>query len=306
MDCHQAREWLLRADDPHPERCGLPELTEHLKGCAACAWLAVGLQRLEQAWRDVPLPADSHRARDAFLQRLPAAVAAAARQPLPILRRFRTPRWTAAAALFLVAGVALWMLFFTPQAGAAPDVVERLVEWNLALAEAPTLEERKKLYAEKAKEFTEAVAGSQLSPEDKDLSKLLLDNGTWLASNDDPVTEADRFNGVADKLLERMNSAATHGKNDEAGRFAYFLRNVREHGIEHSMKRAREGAIHKDVLKQQLKKFENREKEFKSNFEKALEHLPKGVRSDIRRGFETPRKGFSPKGAPKGGRRGGR
>ena len=63
MDCQDAQDRLLQAEDLSPE--GLPsgELAAHLADCAACRQLLIDLVHLEEAWRAIPLPAGSERAR---------------------------------------------------------------------------------------------------------------------------------------------------------------------------------------------------------------------------------------------------
>src|SRR5262245_19479534 len=98
MDCTQAREWLLKADDTRPERCASAEVAEHLQDCAACRAFAGELTQIEQDWRNLPLPAAAETARQAFLARLPSGtgVNPAARQP-GSRRSSRAARWAVAA-----------------------------------------------------------------------------------------------------------------------------------------------------------------------------------------------------------------
>src|SRR5262249_13322569 len=119
------------------------------------------------------------------------------------------------------------------------DVVERLIEWNLELAQAPSTEERKRL-GQKESELKAALAEAkaELSQEDRELSEDLLENGVWLISHDDPVAEAERFTKVADKLLSRADQASTtKGREMEASRFTHHLLCIQKFGVDHSMKR---------------------------------------------------------------------
>ena len=60
----------------------------------------------------------------------------------------------------------------------------------------------------------------------------MLETAPWLARNQDPLAEADRFNDVADQLVTRMNLATRGGDHDRVERYARLYRRVRELGIE--------------------------------------------------------------------------
>ena len=328
MDCRQARDKLLRAENPRPKRCGSAELADHLQSCAACSSLARSLRRLERAWRNIPLPATVHQARDAFLQRVAdggwrvvgeytkASASPATRHPSPATRFLRPARWVAAAVLLVSAGLAVWVILATGKGGndgdggdplANADVVERLIEWNLELAQAPSAEERKRL-AQREPELKTALAEAkaELSQEDRELSEDLLENGVWLISHDDPVAEADRFTKVADKLLSRVDRASTKGKEIEASRFTHHLLCIQKFGVDHCMKKADRMGPLNDDQKQHLKKlvFRNQEREDarKSLFDRA----PPGFRPKMPHEIEDwrqpppfgpfPGKGFKGKG----------
>src|SRR5262249_36951069 len=119
MDCPTARDRLLEADAPaRPE----DDLRAHLDVFPDCRRLAGGRERLGGGYRAALAPAAGREARDASLARR---------------RRPRAPlvRWAAAAAVLVAVGGAVWSLWPAPRANAA-DVVERLIDWNLALSEA--------------------------------------------------------------------------------------------------------------------------------------------------------------------------
>src|SRR5437588_468549 len=59
----------------------------------------------------------------------------------------------------------------------------------------------------------------------------LLENAPWLARNEDPLDEADRFDDVADKLATRMSSATRGGDRRRAGYYARLFRKVQDQGI---------------------------------------------------------------------------
>src|SRR5205823_1756593 len=98
-------------------------------------------------------------------------------------------------------------------AQANPDVVERLIDWNLDLTQARTPEERSRIYDEQAAELKDKLAQADLPPEDRKLAESLLENSALLSKNIDPIAEANRFSDIIDKLVARLDSATT--ANDE-------------------------------------------------------------------------------------------
>ncbi len=304
MDCAQARDWLLRSDDPRPECSGLPELIEHTRRCGECGRLAEELQQLEQAWRELPVPAGADRARTAFL------ITVGRRPPprLRFLRRLVPPRWAVAALIVLSAGLATWLFFPGSEAHASADVVERLIDWNLHLAETRSLDERNRIYAEEATKFRAALHQAELSPEDRELGRLLLDNGTWLARNDDPLAEADRFDEVANRLLQRVDSAAAHEREQEVSRVAEQYHRVAELGVGASLERVKSDPGLGADRKRHLDKLARREAKRAQALQALLERGPDASRRAIRRVLEAPRKHAWPKGhgGKKAGRKGGR
>jgi hypothetical protein len=290
---------LLRAENPRADLHAPADLRKHLKRCPTCASLAVDLQRLEQAWRALPLPPEAHTARDAFLKRLPLG-AGTGKVPLSFFRRLGPLGWaTAATVLLAITGVTTWLLLIansgqgTPEAvnrPAAPDVVDRLLDWNLSLAQATTLEERKRILLSKEAELRAVLAAAVLSPEDREFSEELLANGAWLAAHDDPVSEADRFTAVADRLQERMKWAAGHGKEHEWNRCAQHFRLVTEKGVAATMERVRKMGEFNEEQKRRLNGMQQRDDRREHEFERMLERAPKGLRPTIQQSLEFFRK----------------
>src|SRR5688572_18824356 len=134
MDCERARLLLLQSDDPRPAGCPSPGLAEHVRQCVACRRLAGKLAQLEEAWRGLPLAGNPERAQRTFLKRLARDRSVARPKVRPW--RARPVRWAAAAVLLLALGLGSLMLLPAAKVQAAPDLVERLVDWNLDLAQA--------------------------------------------------------------------------------------------------------------------------------------------------------------------------
>lgn len=135
---------------------------------------------------------------------------------MPISRSSRA-RWLGrglvAAALLLAVSVGY---LFSPSSPppVTPDVVERLVDWNLDLAQTRSPDERQRIYIGQAADLQATVTKTLLPPEDRELAETLLENSSWLARNDDPMAAADRFNDIADKVVSRLD-AATNAHDDK-------------------------------------------------------------------------------------------
>jgi len=147
MDCRDARERLLESDDPSDGGTLAPELADHVATCDACRQLAGELTRLEQAWRAIPVPDDSERARAAFLERLSSPAALVVPRARTRRPTHAPARWLVAASVLIALGIGGSLLVSMPRAHASSDVVERLVHWNLDLSQAPSPAERSRIYA---------------------------------------------------------------------------------------------------------------------------------------------------------------
>jgi hypothetical protein len=274
MTCAAIRDWLLNAD--HPGR-PIPAVAAHLHTCPACRDYADRLERLEADYRTAPIPDFATAARAAFLDKLavpsPTPVAALRRWVLP-------PRWVLAASVLFLVGVGMFVFWPAPQAQAASDVVDRLIDWNLDLAEAGPLTERDRVYAERRDAFAAELGRTGLAPADRELADVLVANAVWLAGNDDPVEEAERLNLIADRLLERMQSAAGGGDETALGRHAQNYRKVTEHGVARSVEKAKTKAEIKEAKR--LEKLTAREMERVRALEALLETTPNPTKKEIR------------------------
>jgi len=228
MTCDDTREWLLSCDQP---TVGSAEALAHLETCPACRQVQAGIVRIEENWRARPLPARSQQAKHAFLERL----ATPARPEAKRTRRFAVPSWVMAAAVFLVVGSGILFFWPTQQVEAHPDVLDQLIEWNLQMSEASTAADRKRIYRDRHELLKRSLKQARLNQQEHDLGESLLDNGAWMADNEDPVEELQRFNQVADRLLEHVHFASTDAPSSD--RFARNFRMVSERGIERGFDR---------------------------------------------------------------------
>jgi hypothetical protein len=182
----------------------------------------------------------------------------------PPKRLARAPRrWIqraalAASILLLVVGLGAWWLWPAPESGHAPDAVERLVDWNLQLAELPAPAQRDAVYQREVVEIKAMLASAGLGPEDHDLTQALLDNGAWLTRHHDPLDAADRFNDIAEKVVARMDAATTAQDPQRVVKLAYVYTRLTDLGIDGNLDRALEtgslNAEQKGKLKQLVHK----------------------------------------------------
>jgi hypothetical protein len=290
MDCSNARDWLLQAERPWGLDDAPGDLAAHVDGCPRCRRLAGALEGLEQRYRDELRPATAEPARDAFLARLHTPVAG----PRP--RRMLPRRWAAAAALLLAVGAAVWALLPTTQARGASDVVERLITWNLEITQAQALEGRARIYKEHAAELEAALEQAELPEEEREFAVALLDSGSWLAGNDDPAAEADRFNDMADRLLAQIDTATTKKDAKRLRRLADLYRRIAEQGVQANLERARKAVDRASKRKQRkLDKAIRRDAKRARRLEELLERAPEPTRKEIRRALGKPVRAKKPR-----------
>lgn len=168
------------------------DAAEHLAACADCrAWLAV-----DARVKAVPAPPTAATSQAAFLKTLSTTVST------PRRRSSNVFAWATAAAVFLAIGVGTVLLSPMRQVEAKTSVVDALVEWNLQLSETGELADRGRLHQQKQPELRRAVMDANLPPRELAVANQLLDHGEWLARNDDPLDSAERFQVIADAMLD--------------------------------------------------------------------------------------------------------
>lgn len=280
MDCSHVRTWFLDAEDLRPENAPSVELREHMSYCTDCAAFVSQLTRLEQAWRDLEVPAEADVTRRAFLDHLPQPTV------MPRQPRQRPParqRWLVAALLFVSIGLATWHLVPAPQAVASPALIEELIDWNLHLAQTPSLSERSQIYANRQGQLRLAVFRSRLPVEERALADLLLANGSWLVANDDPLDEAERFSNVADRLVKRIESAVRRNEHDAADQYALLQSRVVKRGVSIKLVRLEGPAAQNVELKRRLEKVLLGDFHRQKQLDELLERTPDLKRKAIRK-----------------------
>ena len=235
MLCSHAQDWLFGAADPTTPPA---DVAEHLAACPACREVAAQIQQLEADWRLLPLPANLQAAKQRMLARSAEPVGRAAEvAPLRLkVTRNKLVRWCMAAAALLAIGVGLYLTLPDSEAQASPDVVDRLVDWNNELGDLP-LGERQKVFQASADKMRAAAASPELSADDRDLAKTLLDNAEWLSKNADPLAGIARLSAVADKLLAQIRRTAKSGKKSKLAKYSRHFAKV-DRTIQDSLERA--------------------------------------------------------------------
>ncbi len=214
MDCGATRNWLLQAERPDSPPAAV---ADHVRDCAACAAFAARVERLDGALRNEPLPDAAIASRDAFVTRL------AATPVQPMVRSRGSRNWAVAALMLLAFGLASLLVLPGTPVQASPNVVDRLIDWNVNLASGERSDAARRFAAA---EPTLSADLAELSASERELADTLLVNGRWLATNDDPVEAAVRMHDVADRLFDRLRKAAARGDARASQQFARRLRNV--------------------------------------------------------------------------------
>lgn len=228
MNCETIQDQILAADDP--ARLGA-ELDAHVAGCADCAAFARRLIAIESAATGLPVEG-SQLAKAAVMRRV-------RRETAPLPRRFLLrPVWGLVAAV-LVLGIGLGLYLARPAtANASATVVDQLVDWNLDLSEANAPQDRQKLYTARVAAFDSAVRTASLNPEERQLATLLLEQGSWLARNTDPVDEAEHFSELADQFVARLDVAAAANDARAVQRLGRNYDRVVQRGVQAKLLRA--------------------------------------------------------------------
>lgn len=211
MKCEAAQDWLLQCENLLPKTWS-KDVRRHVKACAACYEFARSLKKLENAWRNQPLPAQAGKPEAKFLKRI-----ARLEEPAQPARPWPRPgRWLSAVAAMLILGVSVvaWMLF-SPAEIRASDVVDSLIEWNARLSNADS-EKRKHLLEENEDIFRKRLQNAKLSPEERANGEFLLEAARKLVLSDDLEEDEEIITELADKLLERAKNAEKNGTKKES------------------------------------------------------------------------------------------
>jgi hypothetical protein len=288
MDCPKVQEWLLQSDLSDAEAAPA-EIAAHLAGCQACQRFTERLRRLETAVREMPIPDGADAGREAFLGRLGRLnLAPRSRR---IVRWRRVAGWVAAAAAAVLLAAGLGLLLVYPggvKTAEASEVLDRLVDWNIELAEARSLDDRGRLYAAAAEKFDRQTRQGNWSAEDSELAGRLLENGVRLVRDDDPLAEAEGFTDLATVLVRHMGAAAS--KHDERAmqRLTRYYAHVMQRGVNAKVERFASGGNAAADRARKLEKLLSRHAELREQVKQFLEDEPDASFKDVRRALDLP------------------
>ena len=294
-------------------------VAEHVAHCASCNQLARKLRRLEKAVRSLPEPPDSADARLRFAAQLenleinavngdvdgevtedntgddvdliPSSLRISARhrrtaRKSHVLWRIADSRLTAAALLMLVLGGSIWAYRFRQQQVlASAQTIDKLVVWNLRLTQSDSPAERRKLYAISAESVKQQTGQASLSSNDRKNAEALLQNGAFLADNQDPLAEADHFSEVADLLVTKMDSAADKAP-EVMEQLSQTYYSVINQGIQKNLDRAEASGVNTDATQKQLEKIDQHNIVLMSKVEALLEKSPAISRPQLRQALD--------------------
>ncbi len=146
--------------------------------------------------------------------------------------------WRLPVAIAFTLAIATSVVFLAaPEAQAGPEVIGQLVDWNLDISQANTPEARLAIFDTRNNDLKTLVGHARLPVEDRELADTLLETGSWLTRNNDPVAEAERFADIADKLLARLDSAATAPDERQAVRLADTYHRLAQIGVSGNIER---------------------------------------------------------------------
>jgi hypothetical protein len=284
MSCSHAKEWILQAALPEELAAAPPDVAAHVRECGQCQRLIQKLNRMERSWRDEPLPESAETARELFLSRQ------AVEPSRPVAagpRRLVLARWAVVASVMLCVGLSVFFMSSPQTARADSDVIERLVDWNLELSESTTPADRERLYSERIESLKSDLAKTKLSDEDRSFAESLLENGRFLTSSTEPLEEAERFNVLADQIVDRVNIAATRSDAVAAKKNANQYSRIAATGIDAKLERelAKAAKIAKadEAFKQRMEKLEAREMNRLKKLEAIHKNAPDPARKEVRK-----------------------
>ncbi len=279
MDCRTTRDWLLQANDPRCLDDGPGGLAGHVVACERCRRFAHVLARIESDFRQQPVPPESEAARQRFRRRLPP--------PVPVLPargqwRFMHSRWALAAAVVLLAAPIIWLSLPSPSAE-APDLVERLIDWNLEVAQAADTHESQ------AAGLRQAVKQADLPDDDRHLAEALLETGSRIAAAPDPTDQAHRFNDLADRLMPLIDRARNKKDANRLRKLAEYYGRV-ERRIQANLERAGNTGTPSARSKKILEQVEKAKAQRQARLEQMIEQLPRGTQKEVRRALTAKSK----------------
>ncbi len=166
-----------------------------------------------------------------------------------------------------------------PPAPLGNDLIARLIDMNLKMSDESTAEARSQIFSSRVGPLKAEVA--KLQDQDRALAETLVQDGEWLANNVEPLDEADRFTALADRLVDRIDSASDDA--DVAARMVAYYQHVSTRGISAKLDRAAKAAAADEVRERRMEKIRQREAKRLQKLERLQSTVPPAVRKEIRK-----------------------
>lgn len=290
MNCPQAQEAILLGDNP-ADPVFQAELQSHIAQCAECQSISQQLKHLEALAAQLPAPG-SAKAKAAILQHVRSLEIPPAPRRL-ILR----PMFLSAVAALLIVGVSIGLYVHHTNQPAPPSVVDRLIDLNLELADAPTTQQSA-IFTARAAVLQSEAHDASLSADDRELASTLLEHGTWLCVNNDPVDRAEKFSDLSDLILLRMHRAAANNDLQALQRLSQRYDLVVRAGIGKNLARLSETAKATPENRKKLERIAKRNAEQERKLELLNQRASKALQKELKQALETSkRQGRNLKGA---------
>jgi hypothetical protein len=302
MNCSQVQDQLFAAEALEPEALDA-ELAAHIAHCETCAAMLAKLRRLEQTAGELPPIDGSFVAQQGFLSRLqdaPHAIIPASHSHHRSTHWLRSavvsaPRMALAASVLLAVALVLWLLGpnAVPKASASEAIVDQLVDLDVRLASAESLEERGQIFSLSAGPLQAAIARGGLTHKDRELAQKLFDTGSSLSRSADPLNGAQGFADVADLLLKRMKAASAAKDIHTLRRLSQNYALVSSSGLSDELARAmqtRPSHVSKKDRDTKLEEMLRQDAELRRRFEQFLEESPDASRKEIYKALKIGKK----------------
>jgi hypothetical protein len=289
MNCQQAQEAILLGDNAG-DAVFQAELQRHVAQCDACRNISQRLIELEKIATQLPAPG-SAEGKSAMLKQVRSLTIR------PQRRLILQPMFLTAVAAILIVGAVLGVYFYNFNRPAPTTVVDRLIDWNLALADAPATQESS-VYSARAAVLQSEVNDASLSDDDRELASTLLKHGTWLSVNNDPLDRAEKFSDLADLILLRMHRAAMNNDLKALQRLSQRYNLVVRAGIGGNLARMPATGAVSPENKKKLERIARRNAEQERKLEIMADRASKALQRELRQALETSKKqGRNLKGA---------
>lgn len=331
MDCREYRDRLLGAEDLCTASRSEPDLRAHAERCEACRQWVVRLTDLEQTWREAPPDPRIEASKHAFLARLHAGewlvsgseedgaeVPAGSEARCPACQSLRAApedgrrsrrrflQWTATSAAGLVAASGGLWLFLSSQSAAADDVLDRLIDWDLRLTEAPSQNDRQRIYGAERDSLGSMVAKARFNTGLNKMAQALLAHGEWLVANRDPLVAAHRFDGLADGFLQSALESADAGDRRRLRRRLAQYSRLLEQGVDQNLNRAEGAGLSGSEPQEALDRFALGKSDRMQRLAVLWQQLPASEREEIQRAMQIHDNHAKKVGAGKRGRKRGK